>query len=91
MIFYGGEPLMKLDKIKIFMDAIDAKFYIQSNGLFLKLIPEKYLHKIGKMLISIDGDRSRTDFNRGKGIYDRWKKTAPIPRCRRASADAVGE
>src|SRR3989344_459265 len=71
LIFYGGEPLMKLDKIKIFMDAIDAKFYIQSNGLFLKLIPEKYLHKIGKMLISIDGDRSRTDFNRGKGIYDR--------------------
>ena len=31
LIFYGGEPLMKLDKIKIFMDAIDAKFYIQSN------------------------------------------------------------
>lgn len=70
LIFYGGEPLMKLDKIKLFMDNINAKFYIQSNGLFLKTIPEKYLHKIGKMLISIDGDRKRTDFNRGKGIYD---------------------
>lgn len=76
LIFYGGEPLMKLDKIKDFIDNINAttggktKFYIQTNGLFLKTIPEKYLHKIGKMLVSIDGDMERTDFNRGKGIYD---------------------
>ncbi len=70
LIFYGGEPLMKLDKIKLFMDNINAKFYIQTNGLTLKVIPEKYLHKIEKMLISIDGNKERTDFNRGKGIYD---------------------
>ncbi len=77
LIFYGGEPLMKLDKIKLFMDSINAttaggktKFYIQTNGLSLKAIPEKYLHKIGKMLISIDGNKERTDFNRGKGVYD---------------------
>ncbi|MEK6824201.1 MAG: TIGR04084 family radical SAM/SPASM domain-containing protein [Nanoarchaeota archaeon] len=70
LIFYGGEPLMKLDKIKLLMDNINAKFYIQSNGLFLKTIPEKYLHRIDKMLISIDGNKERTDYNRGKGIYD---------------------
>ncbi len=74
LIFYGGEPLMKLDKIKLFMDNLsdikNIKFYIQTNGLSLKAIPEKYLHKIGKMLISIDGDKNRTDFNRGKGVYD---------------------
>ena len=52
------------------MDNINAKFYIQSNGLFLKTIPEKYLHRIDKMLISIDGNKERTDYNRGKGIYD---------------------
>ncbi len=70
LIFYGGEPLMKLDKIKILMDNINAKFHIQSNGLFLNSIPEKYLHKLNKMLISIDGDKERTDYNRGKGVYD---------------------
>ncbi len=77
LIFYGGEPLMKLDKIKLFMDSINAttaggktKFYIQTNGLSLKAIQKKYLHKIEKMLISIDGNKERTDFNRGKGIYN---------------------
>ncbi len=70
LIFYGGEPLMKLDKIKLLMDNINAKFHIQSNGLLLKTIPEKYLHKIDKMLISIDGDKERTDYNRGNGVYD---------------------
>lgn len=70
LIFYGGEPLLKFKKIKDLIDNINAKFHIQSNGLFLKQIPDKYLHKIDKMLISIDGDKERTDFNRGKGIYD---------------------
>lgn len=74
LIFYGGEPLMELDKIKLFIDNLsdinNIEFYIQTNGLTLKAIPEKYLHKIGKILVSIDGNKERTDFNRGKGIYD---------------------
>ena len=45
------------------------KFYIQSNGLFLKTIPEKYLHRIDKMLISIDGNKEEQIIT-GKGIYD---------------------
>ena len=44
------------------------KFYIQSNGLFLKTIPEKYLHRIDKMLISIDGNKERTDYNRERNL-----------------------
>jgi len=70
LIFYGGEPLIKLEKIKKIIDNIDAKFYIQTNGKLLDKLPEEYLKKISKILISIDGTKERTDKNRGEGTYD---------------------
>jgi len=69
LIFYGGEPLVMVDKIKEIMDNMNCKFGIQTNGLLLKRLPIEYLKRIDKMLVSIDGDEERTDSNRGKGVY----------------------
>lgn len=42
---------------------------MQTNGKLLHLLPEKYLKKIDKILISIDGNEKRTDYNKGQGTY----------------------
>lgn len=70
LIFYGGEPLVKIDKIKEIMDNVDCRFAIQTNGIFLDKITKDYLKKIDKMLVSIDGDKIMTNENRGKGVYE---------------------
>ncbi len=69
LIFYGGEPLIMMDKIKEIMDNVNCRFMIQTNGVLLDQLPAKYLNKMKKMLVSIDGDEERTDENRGKGRY----------------------
>ncbi len=69
LIFYGGEPLLELEKIKQIMDNIDIPYRMQTNGKLLHLVPKEYLNRITKILISIDGDEERTDYNRGKGTY----------------------
>jgi putative peptide-modifying radical SAM enzyme len=70
LIFYGGEPLLQIEKIKKILDNIDVKFRMQTNGKLLDKLPIEYLKKIGKILISLDGDKKRTDYNRGQGTYD---------------------
>lgn len=70
LIFYGGEPLVKADKIREIIDNVRCKFAIQTNGVLLRRLSPEYLKKIDKMLISIDGTRERTDSSRGDGIYD---------------------
>ena len=71
IIFYGGEPLMKINKIVEIMDKIpEARFYIQTNGKLFHKLPAEYTNRFSKILISIDGDKERTDFNRGDGTYD---------------------
>lgn len=71
LIFYGGEPLLEIKKIKEIMDNIDAEFCMQTNGKLLKNLERVYLKKFKKILISIDGDKERTDFNRGEGTYEK--------------------
>lgn len=70
LIFYGGEPLMEIEKIKRIMDEIDVNYRMQSNGKLLDKLPIEYLKRIEKILISIDGDKKTTDDNRGEGTYD---------------------
>jgi len=70
LIFYGGEPLLEIKKIKEIMDKIDVPFRMQTNGKLLNKLPIKYLKRIDKLLISIDGDEQRTDYNRGEGTYN---------------------
>ena len=75
LIFYGGEPLIKFDQMKEIIDCVEKsgkniKFYIQTNGKLLGDVDFNYVNKLGKMLVSIDGLRNRTDYNRGEGDYD---------------------
>lgn len=70
LIFYGGEPLLEIEKIKEIIDNIQVPFRMQTNGKLLNELPIKYLNKIDKILVSIDGSQERTDFNKGKGTYD---------------------
>ena len=74
LIFYGGEPLLKIDKIKEIIDNVDCKFRMQTNAKLLDQLPIEYLNKIDKILISLDGDKERTDENRGEGTYDKVMK-----------------
>lgn len=71
LTFYGGEPLIEIDKIKEIMDKIKSRYMIQTNGLLLDKLPLKYTNKFDKILVSIDGDKEITDFNRGIGTYDK--------------------
>lgn len=71
LIFYGGEPLIEIDKIKEIMDNVDCKFQIQTNGLLLDKLPLDYLLRLDKMLVSIDGSKERDCLNKGCFHYDK--------------------
>jgi uncharacterized protein len=73
LIFYGGEPLLEIEKIEKIIDNLKdrgIKFRMQTNGKLLDQLPAKYMNAIGKLLISLDGDRERTDYQKGQGTYD---------------------
>lgn len=70
IVFYGGEPLLEINKIKEIMDNVEVPYRIQTNGKLLHKIPTNYLNRIDKILVSIDGNKERTDSNRGKGTYN---------------------
>lgn len=70
LIFYGGEPLLMINKIREIMDNVKCRFCIQTNGKLLNDLPKEYLLKFDKILVSVDGTKDRTDFNKGKGTYD---------------------
>lgn len=70
VIFYGGEPLLEMEKMIQIIECIDVPYRIQTNGLLLDTVPKTYLEKLQKILVSLDGDNQRTDCNRGHGTYD---------------------
>ena len=70
VIFYGGEPLLNYRFIMQVMDNIKAKRWgIQTNGIAVKLLPEKYWRRMNVALLSIDGREEVTDKHRGRGVY----------------------
>jgi uncharacterized protein len=70
LTFYGGEPLLCIDKVKQIMDCVKAKYFmIQTNGLFLKKLASEYVNRFHTILVSLDGDEALTDFYRGKGCF----------------------
>jgi len=81
VIFYGGEPLLELEKMKEMMDMLPAKtFLLHTNGTMLDRVPAEYLSRLHTISISIDGDRNLTDYYRGDGVYDLIAKNAAIAR-----------
>jgi uncharacterized protein len=72
LIFYGGEPMLCIDKIKEIMDSVPAKHYlIQTNGLHLNRLEPEYVNRFSAIFVSLDGNERLTDFYRGKGVYRR--------------------
>jgi uncharacterized protein len=70
IVFYGGEPLLQMDKLREIMDQlITCRFMIQTNGLLLGRLEPQYVNKFETILISVDGDEALTDYYRGKGTY----------------------
>lgn len=70
LIFYGGEPMLFIDKIKQIMDNVKVKqFNIQTNGLHLNKLETKYVNRLKTIFVSIDGTEKLTDYYRGKGVY----------------------
>jgi len=77
VIFYGGEPLLEMKKLQEMMDSLPAKrFLLHTNGTMLDKVPRKYLKRLHTISISIDGDRTTTDYYRGEGVYDRITASA---------------
>lgn len=75
LIFYGGEPLIKFDMMKDIIDEVEksgkkVRFCMQTNGKLLGQVDFDYINKLDKMLVSLDGLRNRTDYNRGEGNYN---------------------
>ncbi len=70
LIFYGGEPLLKMTRLKEIMDTLpNARFVIQTNGLLLDRLEPEYLDKFESIFVSLDGDEALTDHYRGGGTY----------------------
>ncbi|MGE5575436.1 MAG: TIGR04084 family radical SAM/SPASM domain-containing protein [Ignavibacteria bacterium] len=70
LTFYGGEPLMQIDKLRQIMDAISPKHYMmQTNGLLLDKLESRYVNRFHTILVSIDGKEAITDAYRGAGTY----------------------
>jgi uncharacterized protein len=70
LTFYGGEPLLQMDKLRQIMDNVSPKHYmIQTNGLLLDKLEPQYTNRFHTILVSIDGQEDLTDVYRGAGTY----------------------
>lgn len=87
--FYGGEPLLRLNAMKSIMDAVDARFVVQTNGQFLDRVEPECLSRLHSVLVSIDGTKEVTDRERGKGVYDRVTRNSALIRERGFRGDLV--
>ena len=70
LTFYGGEPLLCINKIRQIMDLTKPRhFMIQTNGLLLDRLEPEYVNRFHTILVSLDGDEELTDYYRGKGTF----------------------
>jgi len=79
LTFYGGEPLLKIPLIREIMDTIPAKdFMIQTNGIFLDKLGKEYVNRLNTILVSVDGTKKHTNFNRGVHVYEKIVKNLEL-------------
>jgi uncharacterized protein len=72
LTFYGGEPMLCIEKIRQIIDSVPAKFFlVQTNGLFLDKLEAEYVNRFHTILVSVDGDKELTDHYRGSGVYQK--------------------
>ncbi|EAX95236.1 radical SAM domain containing protein [Trichomonas vaginalis G3] len=90
LCFYGGEPLLRIDRILEIMKLLpDAKFVLQTNATLLHKLPTENLLKLDTILVSVDGDSHRTNSNRGKGTWERSISNARDARDRGFKGDMI--
>ena len=88
--FYGGEPLLKIDKIIEIQNMLPhAKFVLQTNATLLNKLPTENLLKMDTILVSVDGDSLRTNQNRGKNTWERAIGNARDARDRGFTGDMI--
>jgi uncharacterized protein len=87
--FYGGEPLLRIGTMERIMDAVPARFVLQTNGIFLDRIEPSYLSRFHSILVSVDGTREVTDRERGARVYERVVRNASLVRERGFEGDLV--
>ncbi len=81
IIFYGGEPLLNVEKMYEMMDELPAKrFMLHTNGMQLHKVKTDYLNRLHTISISIDGDEQLTDYYRGEGVYRKITGNARLVR-----------
>ena len=77
----GGEPLLRKDIAEIvsYLKSLEFNMGMVTNGL---LIPSNIgiLKKLNHIIISLDGDKSANDANRGKGTYSGIMKSVELLR-----------
>ena len=70
IIFYGGEPLLRMEKFEEILENVNAKsFILQTNATMLDKVKPRHLKKLNGIQVSVDGDEETTDACRGKGTY----------------------
>jgi putative peptide-modifying radical SAM enzyme len=90
LCFYGGEPLLKIDKIIEIQKMLPhAKFVLQTNATLLNKLPTENLLKMDTILVSVDGDALRTNPNRGKNTWERAIANARDARDRGFNGDMI--
>ncbi len=88
--FYGGEPLLQIDHIETVMKTLThAKFCLQTNGLLLNKLADPTLMRLDTILVSLDGDEKTTDFNRGKGTYQKVIDNVKLIRAKGYKGDVI--
>ena len=90
LCFYGGEPLLRIDKIIEIMKMLPhAKFVLQTNATKLDKLPTENLLKMDTILVSVDGDAARTNPNRGKNTWEKAIGNARNARDRGFNGDLI--
>lgn len=90
IVFYGGEPLLRIDLLEKIMLKVPAnKFILQTNGILLHKLKAEDLNKLDTVLVSIDGSKELTDYYRGEGVYERVIKEVELLRERGFAGEVI--
>jgi len=90
LIFYGGEPLLRLEKMYEIMNMVPAKrFLIQTNGTYLHRVDPRYLRKLHTIAVSIDGREETTNSFRGEGTFRKVIENLKLARSRGFNGEII--
>ena len=82
ILLAGGEPLLRRDILETAGRAGESIFPVFTNGTLMNSDYVRFFKKNRNLIpvLSIEGDRARTDARRGEGLYDTVLSTARVLR-----------